>query len=478
MVEQVEHGRLLDLAAGVHHDHAIAAFGDDAEVMRDHHDGHAEAALQVPQQLEDLRLDRYVKGGRRLVGNQHLGVAGERQRDHHALGHAARELVRIFFDAPLPLGGLHEPPQLPRSRLRGAAAELLVQRHGLGDLTANRQHRVQRRHRLLEDHRDAIAADPPHRLFRQVQKIGASIAHRAGVAARRSRHEAHDRQSSHALAAARFADDAERLAGGKLPRHAVDRAHGAGDSVERGAQAVDLKQRQRHCRGHNWRARRGSRASRSPSPSRLIASTVSASKMPGNRMMWNATATKLRPSAIMLPQLGICAGTPTPRNDSADSMSTADAAMKVACTTSGAVMFGSTWRHRISGSRVPIACAASTKSCSRSVSASERTRRTTRGTSGTVIATITVKRLARVSDISAIARRMPGIAMRPSITRITRPSAQRTKPAVRPRTTPIAVESSATLRPTASETLPPNTARLYTSRPSASVPKWCSAEGG
>jgi hypothetical protein len=91
-----------------------------------------------------------------------------------------------------------------------------------------------------------------------------------------------------------------------------------------------------------------------------MASTVSASSTPGYRMMWKATATKLRPSAIMLPQLGVCAGMPTPRKDSEASISTAEAATKVACTISGATMLGSTCRHRITGSRVPTACAAST----------------------------------------------------------------------------------------------------------------------
>ena len=62
-------------------------------------------------------------------------------------------------------------------------------------------------------------------------------------------------------------------------------------------------------------------------------------------MMWKATATKLRPSAIMLPQLGVDAGMPTPRNESDASISTADAATKVACTISGATVLGRMWRN-------------------------------------------------------------------------------------------------------------------------------------
>ena len=45
--------------------------------------------LQLSQQVEDLRLNRDVEGGRRLVGDEEFGIAGEGHRDHHALPHAA-----------------------------------------------------------------------------------------------------------------------------------------------------------------------------------------------------------------------------------------------------------------------------------------------------------------------------------------------------------------------------------------------------
>ena len=57
--------------------------------------------LDSLDQLEDLGLDRHVEGGRRLVGDEQLGIAGERHRDHHALAHAARQLVRVLLDPPL-----------------------------------------------------------------------------------------------------------------------------------------------------------------------------------------------------------------------------------------------------------------------------------------------------------------------------------------------------------------------------------------
>ena len=89
------------------------------------------------------------------------------------------------------------------------------------------------------------------------------------------------------------------------------------------------------------------------------------------------------------------------------------------------------------------------------VSTIERTRRTTRGISGITIARMTVIRLAPDRDTSAIASRMAGIAISPSITRMMIASASRKYPTRRPITNPIATLATATLMPTISETRAP-----------------------
>ena len=89
------------------------------------------------------------------------------------------------------------------------------------------------------------------------------------------------------------------------------------------------------------------------------------------------------------------------------------------------MVFGRMCRSRIAGSRVPDAIAASTYGCSRSVSTSERTSRTTRGTSVIAIAITTFWRLARVSEISAMASSTDGIDISPSITPIITASSRR-----------------------------------------------------
>jgi len=76
-VEDVLERPALDDLAGVHHGDAVAHAGDDAEVVRDEDDAHPALGLDVPEQVEDLRLDGDVQRGRRLVGEQDVGLAGE-----------------------------------------------------------------------------------------------------------------------------------------------------------------------------------------------------------------------------------------------------------------------------------------------------------------------------------------------------------------------------------------------------------------
>jgi hypothetical protein len=128
---------------------------------------------------------------------------------------------------------------------------------------------------------------------------------------------------------------------------------------------------------------------------------------------------------MMLPQVGVSGGMPMPRKESTASIRIALAQTKVPCTISAGTVFGRMWRTSSTGVRVPAMMAASTYGSSRTESTIERTRRTTRGISGTMIATMTLSNPARNSETSAIASRIAGIAISPSISRITMASTQR-----------------------------------------------------
>ena len=115
-------------------------------------------------------------------------------------------------------------------------------RDGLGDLIPDREHRIERRHWLLEDHAHAGAAHGAHLVLGEREQIAAVEPHVAADDAAGRRHQAHERQRRHALAAARLADQAEDAPGFERERHAVDGPRTPGVQLEVGAQIFDLEQ--------------------------------------------------------------------------------------------------------------------------------------------------------------------------------------------------------------------------------------------
>src|SRR5680860_1636496 len=91
-------------------------------------------ALDVTVQAQIMRLHRDVQGGRRLVRDQHRGVQRQGHRDHHALTHAAGELVRVVTDALAGSRDLHPLHQLDGLLLGLLARGPLVGPEHLTDL--------------------------------------------------------------------------------------------------------------------------------------------------------------------------------------------------------------------------------------------------------------------------------------------------------------------------------------------------------
>ena len=95
---------------------------------------------------------------------------------------------------------------------------------GFGDLVGDPHHRVERGHRLLEDHADARARARSRmaRSSRPRRSCGPE-ADAAGDRAHSARQQAHDGVGGERLARPRFADDAERLARADRERQVLDR---------------------------------------------------------------------------------------------------------------------------------------------------------------------------------------------------------------------------------------------------------------
>ena len=137
-------------------------------------------------------------------------------------------------------GGVHLQVQLKRFR----------------QLPANGQHRVERRHRLLKDHRNLVAADVADFVLVDLEQVLAFEDHFAAYdLAWRRGDQAQNRQRAHALAAAALPYQAQSFTCFDVVRHAVHSANDAVIREEGGAQVFDLEER-RHYRTGSKRERR------------------------------------------------------------------------------------------------------------------------------------------------------------------------------------------------------------------------------
>ena len=203
------------------------------------------------------------QAGRGLVQDQQRRRADQRRHgDHHALRHAARELVRILPGAALGFRDIHLPQRLDRARHRGRRAAAMLQPDHVGQLPADGEHRVQRRPRVLEDDADPLAPDASQARRIKREKVGTLEHDPPGAAREGGRLDAQDRKRDQRLAAAGFAHHRghRRLAQGEadIVQH---RHQPSGGRTERAGIPLD-RQLVRH------RRRLGSVKSDTASPSR------------------------------------------------------------------------------------------------------------------------------------------------------------------------------------------------------------------
>ena len=196
------------MRAEIHHRDPVRDVADQAQIMRDEQHGEAEPLLQLQQQVDDLRLHRDVEGGDQLVGDQAFRLHRQRPRDADALALAAGEFMRIAV-------GRHRAAAAPGPAARRCAPAIwrlrahAVHRQRLGQGLAHRHARVERAVGVLEHHLHAAVearaalgpVERPH-----VDAVDSDACPRSGSM------QPDEAAREGGLAAAGFADDAERLA--------------------------------------------------------------------------------------------------------------------------------------------------------------------------------------------------------------------------------------------------------------------------
>ena len=79
----------FDNPSAVHDGDPIDQLRDYAQIMGDEEHRNVEPVAQLAKQAKDLDLDRDIERGGRLIGDQDLRTAGQRDGDHDPLPHAA-----------------------------------------------------------------------------------------------------------------------------------------------------------------------------------------------------------------------------------------------------------------------------------------------------------------------------------------------------------------------------------------------------
>src|SRR5581483_8746996 len=160
------------------------------------------------------------------------------------------------------------------------ARDLLVLEVHLHQLHADAEDRIERGHRLLENHADVVATDLADGLVIELQQIASLEEDLAGHDfSRWIRNETEHAQRRDALSRPGFADQPEHFALVDRQVDAIDGLGHSGFGVEVGSQTTDLQQGCAHWSCENSL---GSNASRTASPMKTTSSSVMNSAPSGN----------------------------------------------------------------------------------------------------------------------------------------------------------------------------------------------------
>ena len=241
MVKNSIRGAALAHTPAVHNNDLVTHGRNDAQVMCNHDDRHTHLLLQVLHQLQDLRLNGNVQRGRRLIRNQDIRLTAERHGNHDTLAHASRKLIGILLHTALRLIYTDERQHLDRP-LPGLILILVrVKKNCLLQLIADREDRIQRSHRVLEDNRYLLATVLRKLLLIPLRDILALIADLSTHDPSGLREDLHDRICRNRFSGARFSHDSKGLALLQVECHSVDRFYFTGICEEAGMEVIHLQ---------------------------------------------------------------------------------------------------------------------------------------------------------------------------------------------------------------------------------------------
>ncbi len=223
---------VLDDTAEIHDRDLGCDMLDHCQIVADEHIGQAEVAAQLGEQVQDLRLDRYVERRGRLVAHDDPRLQHQGTGDRHPLALTARQLAREAVG--------HVRRKANAGELRGdavgdgAGRQSALRDQRQADHVAHPPARIERPDRILEHRLDHTRALTP-------AKCGERLAADPHLAGRR-RQQTQDQPGEGGLAAAGLADHAKYAARRKAQGDVVDRGQHALRAEQRARQSEALRQ--------------------------------------------------------------------------------------------------------------------------------------------------------------------------------------------------------------------------------------------
>ena len=165
-MQHVIHCALFHHLPIAHNDHFVSNLRHNAKVVGDEQNSGAVAALDIFDQVQNLRLSCYIKSRRWLVRDQKVGFERQCNRNHDTLSLTTRKLVWVRFCHARRVWQIYVFHYFDHTGIAFAHAHIRVDFQHLGNLITNTYNRVERGHWFLENHRHPLAAQfAQHRLW-------------------------------------------------------------------------------------------------------------------------------------------------------------------------------------------------------------------------------------------------------------------------------------------------------------------------
>ena len=152
--KRVTVGKLHD-PAEVHDSHAVTDLVDDIQIVGDEDIGERELSLEFLKKIQNLRLDRYIQRGNRLVADDELRLQRKSTRDADTLLLAAGKLMRVAAEMVFLHSDKLQKPQDPSVYIDTFLHS--VDEEGFSQDLANGSAGVKTGGRILKDHLRLLA---------------------------------------------------------------------------------------------------------------------------------------------------------------------------------------------------------------------------------------------------------------------------------------------------------------------------------